>query len=461
MKELTELCQEMYEKGVWPEDFTRIVMIPIEKKVNAMECEDHRTISLISHASKIMLKVLTRRIEAKAKDFISRSQFGFRRGCGTRDAIGVMRVVCERSLEHWNDVYICFVDFEKAFDRVNWVRMMETLKGLGIDWRDRRMIHQLYMNQNAVVRVVDGESEPGVMDSGVRQGCPLFPLLFSIYAEAMMIETLEENEEGVVVGGELNADVRFADDQGMIYNSERGLQRLMDRLNEVTKGYKMKINVKKTKTMVVSRTEGKKVNILIEGQIVDQVKKFKYMGAVLSEDGRCIDDVKQRIAMGKEAFNKRRELMTGGMGREGKKRLGKALVWPVALYGCETWTLRKMEIDRLRAFEMWIWRRMERISWEDKKKNEEVLAAIGEEISLVEAVVKCKKNWIGHIVRGEGLLKLALEGRMEGKRQRGRPRLGMINDLKEGSYESMKRRAEDRERWRVWLPRTCREAENS
>ena len=51
-------------------------------------------------------------------------------------------------------MYICFVDFEKAFDRVNWVKMMETLKGLGIDWRDRRMIHQLYMNQNAVVREV-------------------------------------------------------------------------------------------------------------------------------------------------------------------------------------------------------------------------------------------------------------------------------------------------------------------
>jgi hypothetical protein len=112
-----------------------------------------------------------------------------------------MRVVCERSLEHWNDVYVCFVDFEKAFDRVNWVKMMETLKGLEIDWRDRRMIHQLYMNQNAVVRVVGGESEPGVIGRGVRQGCPLSPLLFSIYAEAMMIETLEGNEEGVLVGG--------------------------------------------------------------------------------------------------------------------------------------------------------------------------------------------------------------------------------------------------------------------
>ena len=67
----------------------------------------------------------------------------------------------------------------------------------------------------------------------IRQGCPLSPLLFSMYAEAMMIEILEGNEEGVMVGGELIPDVRFADDQGMISNSERGLQRLMDRLNEV------------------------------------------------------------------------------------------------------------------------------------------------------------------------------------------------------------------------------------
>ena len=119
-------------------------------------------------------------------------------------------------------MYICFVDFEKAFDRVNWVRMMEPLKGLGIDWRDRRMIHQLYINQNAVVRVVDGESEPGVIGRGVRQGCPLSPLLFSIYAEAMMIETLEENEEGEMVGAELIPDVRFADDQGIISNMKEG-----------------------------------------------------------------------------------------------------------------------------------------------------------------------------------------------------------------------------------------------
>ena len=111
MKELIKLCQDMYEQGKWPSDFTKLVLIPLEKKPNAVHCEDYRTISLISHASKILMKVLTKRIEAKAKELIGRSQFGFRKGMGTRDAIGVLKTLCERSLEHGNEVFICFCGF--------------------------------------------------------------------------------------------------------------------------------------------------------------------------------------------------------------------------------------------------------------------------------------------------------------------------------------------------------------
>ena len=189
--ELVSMCQDMYETGKWPTDFTRLVFIPIEKKENAVDCEDHRTISLICHASKIMLKVLTKRIEDRAKDFLSKGQFGFRSGVGTRDAIGVMRMLYERSLEHGNDLFICFIDFEKAFDRVRWDKMMQVLKELSVDWKDRRMIKDLYMRQEAVVRLESGDTEPGVIGRGVRQGCPLSPLLFSIYAESMMNDALE------------------------------------------------------------------------------------------------------------------------------------------------------------------------------------------------------------------------------------------------------------------------------
>ena len=147
-----------------------------------------------------MLIVLTKRIEAKTKQLLGRNQFGFRKGFGMRDAIGVMRTLCKRSLEHGNEVYICFVNFEKAFDRVDWVKMFDRLKNLLIDWRDRRLLQDLYMRQQAVIRIADGESDPGTIGRGVRQGCPISPLLFSIYAEVMMIEALGEDEEGILVG---------------------------------------------------------------------------------------------------------------------------------------------------------------------------------------------------------------------------------------------------------------------
>ena len=126
-------------------------------------------------------------------------------------------MVCERSLEFGNNVYICFVDFEKAFDRVNWEKMMKVLQSIGVDWRDRRLISELYMNQEAVVRIAGGESDSGIIGRGVRQGCPLSPLLFSIYAEMMMMmkEALENMEAGIRVSGEQFKDVKYADDQSM------------------------------------------------------------------------------------------------------------------------------------------------------------------------------------------------------------------------------------------------------
>jgi hypothetical protein len=80
------------------------------------------------------------------------SQFGFRRGVGTRDAVGVLRMLVERTLEHDGEIYVCFVDFEKAFDRVNWVKMLKILKDIGVDWRDRRLIADLYMRQKVMIR---------------------------------------------------------------------------------------------------------------------------------------------------------------------------------------------------------------------------------------------------------------------------------------------------------------------
>ena len=106
-----------------------------------------------------------------------------------------MRMLCEKVLDHGKESFIYFVDYEKAFDRVNRVKMMDTMKKQEIDWRERRLIWELYTKQQAVVWIADEYTNTCSIGRGVRQGCSLSPLLFSVYAERMMVEALDGVDE--------------------------------------------------------------------------------------------------------------------------------------------------------------------------------------------------------------------------------------------------------------------------
>ena len=114
-----------------------------KKKQQTTKCNDHRTISLIAHTAKIATKVLRKRIQKKIEEVLGEYQFGFRRGKGTRNAIAMLRIISERTLKIYDDLCVCFIDWKQAFDRVNWTKLMQILKGTGIDWRERRLISNL------------------------------------------------------------------------------------------------------------------------------------------------------------------------------------------------------------------------------------------------------------------------------------------------------------------------------
>ena len=119
LKILTILINTVYETGQRPKDFTEVTMIALKKKIQTTKCSEHRTISLISHTAKITAKILRRRIERKFEDVLGEDQFGFRTGKGTRDGIRTMRIIAERTLEIDEELCICLIDWQKAFDRVN------------------------------------------------------------------------------------------------------------------------------------------------------------------------------------------------------------------------------------------------------------------------------------------------------------------------------------------------------
>ena len=125
---------------------------------------------------------------------------------------------------------------------------MRVLRKLGVDYRDRRLIENLYMGQTFTVRIEEEDSDPGVIGRGTRQRCPLSSLLFNIYIQEVLNETLDNVADGVATGGRLvQAMLRFADEQAMTASSEEGLQRIMEALERISEEYGMRINLKKKK----------------------------------------------------------------------------------------------------------------------------------------------------------------------------------------------------------------------
>ena len=134
----------------------------------------------------------------------------------------------------------------------------------------------------------------------------------------------------------------------------------------------------------------------------------------------------------------KKRLFTSKMNLELKKRIMRYLIWTVALYAAETWTLMKVDVRRLEAFEMWIWRRMERISWVDKISNEQVLAKVEEDRQIMKITQQRQHHWIWRILRYESLLLDIIEGRMKGRHTRGRRRLQMLHMLSKDGHVAMK-----------------------
>jgi len=155
---------------------------------------------------------------------------------------------------------------------------------------------------------------------------------------------------------------------------------------------------------------------MIDQKQLENVESFKYLGSILTNDGRCTCEIKCRIAMAKAAFIKKRALFTSTLDLELRKKLVKCYIWSIALYGAETWTLRAVAVDQkhLESFEMWCRRRMEKISWTDHVRNEVVLLRGKEQRNILHEIRKRKAIWIGHVLLRNCLLQRVIEGKIKG-----------------------------------------------
>ena len=271
MKVLHSICQQIWKTQQCPQDWKRSVFIPILRKGNAKECSSYRTIALISHANKVMLKILQARLQPYVNRELPDVQAGFRKGRGTRDQIANICWIIEKAREFQKNIYFCFIAYAKAFDCVDHNKLWKILKELGISDQLTCLLRNLYAGQEATVTTGHGTIDWFQTGKGVCQGCILLPCLFNLYAEYIMRNAeLEEAQAGIKIARRNINNLRYADDTTLMAESEEELKSLLMKVKEESEKFGLKLNIQRTEIMA----SGPITSWQIDGETVESVRLY-------------------------------------------------------------------------------------------------------------------------------------------------------------------------------------------
>ena len=212
-------------------------------------------------------------------------------------------------------------------------------------------------------------------------------------------------------------NLRYAHDTTLMAESKEELKNLLMKVKEESEKVGLKLNIQKTKIMASSPI----TSWQIDGGTMETVANFIFLGSKTTVDGDCSHEVKSLLLLGRKAMTnldsilKRRDITLPT-----KVHLVKAMVLPVVMYGCESWTIMKAECQRIYAFQLCCWRRLLRVPWTAKRSNQSILKEINPEYSLEGLMLKLKLQYFGHLLqRADSLEKTFMLGKIEGRRKRG------------------------------------------
>ena len=258
------------------------------------------------------------------------------------------------------------------------------------------LLRSLYSGQEATVRIGHGTTDWFQIGKGVHQGCILSPCLFNLCAENIVRNAgLEEAQAGIKIARRNISNFRYADDTTLMAESEEELKSLLIKVKEESEKVGLKLNIQKAKIM----TSGSIISWQIDGETVETVTDFILGDSKITADGNCSHDIKRHFLLGRKVMTNLDSILKS---RDNtlptKVHLVKAMVFPVVMYGCESWTIKKAECRRTDAFELWCWRGLLRVLWTARTSNQSILKEISPEYPLEGLMLKLKLQYFGHLM---------------------------------------------------------------
>ena len=228
---------------------------------------------------------------------------------------------------------------------------------------------------------------------------------------------LEEAQAVIKIAGRNISNVRYADDTTLMAESEEELKSLLMTVKEESEKVGLKLNIQKTKIMA----SGPITSWEIDGETVDTVSDFILGGSKITADGDCSHEIKRHLLLGRKVMtNLDSTLKSRDNTLPTKVHLVKAMVFPVVMYGCESWTVKKAERRKIDAFELWCWGRLLRVPWTTRRSNQSILKEISPGCSLERLMLKLKLQYFGILMQRVNLLeKTVMLGGIGGRRRRG------------------------------------------
>ena len=355
---MLKIINLIFSNHIYPSTWDKNFLKPIYKKLDVKLPENYRGLAIGPAFAKLFSFILLNRLNKyiDSKKLITPNQIGFMKGSRTSDHVFLLKTIIDKVVKNdGKNLYAAFIDFKKAYDTVDRYVLLERLKVLGINGLMLQNIEAMYLKTEYLVKYKNGYLDPISSSVGLKQGCPLSPMLFNLYIDDV-VNIFDESCEPITIQGKEISHFLYADDLVLLSSSEKGLQTGLDRLHNFANKKHLTVSIDKSKTMIFNKT-GKLIKRMfkIGGENLEPVRTFCYLGYDINASGAnntVIANIYDKASKAMQPLL--RTAARFNLPVKTMIRLFDAYISPIMLYNVENWgELSKKKLQNFTTETFW------------------------------------------------------------------------------------------------------------